>query len=292
MLHSPVTSRDSEHRHAAQPLDIYSSLSRRLAHSAQITLHHIAPRVALQGASESDFARETTLKTPRARLTVDRLRNLLRTNRPTTIMHMPSFLRWYLTGGSNPPNPSCLLVISSGGKERTMHVVPEDHTFEKSSSNLWGTPQTHREHGMRERSHEVIGEIVIDEPISKALKDVYDQIRLHVQTTLAGPDVVKGDVRIVEQALRSATAECLNSWAEKKRGGRDGQVVTIVLMQIIRKSPGMFMERTLKTWGPHWKSVPGIALLNRCDASTVGSSTAGDKLIMNEARAFQSIDDR
>jgi hypothetical protein len=167
-------------------------------------------------------------------------------------MHMPSFLRWYLTGGSNPPNPSCLLVISSEGERRTLHFVPEDHTFEETSCTLWGAPQIYREHGMRERSYEILGEIPTDRLISKALKDVHDKIRLHVQTTLAGPDAVKGDVGFVEQALRSATTDCMNSWAKKKRGGGHAQVITIVLMQITRKSPGMFVGRYLRTLGPNW----------------------------------------
>jgi hypothetical protein len=115
-----------------------------------------------------------------------------------------------------------------------------------------GKSQIHREHGMRERSHEKLGKICTDEPISKALQDVCDEIRAHVQTTLDQPNAVKGDARVVDQALRLATTACMSSWAEKKHQGRDVQVITIVLMQITRKQPGMVMGINLRSCYPSW----------------------------------------
>jgi hypothetical protein len=103
-------------------------------------------------------------------------------------MYVPAFLSCYLTGGSNPRFLSCILVISSlsGGEKRILHAVPETHDIEDEVSNRGGKTKIHRERGIRERSHRKLGELYIEEPIEKALKDVLDQIRSHVQTTLNG----------------------------------------------------------------------------------------------------------
>lgn len=105
---------------------------------------------------------------------------------------------------------------------------------------------------MRERSHEKLGEIPTDQPIEETTKAVYDKIRAHVRTTLDEADVVKGEVRVVDQALRSATTKCLETWTPKKREGRDGHIITIVLMQITRKQPGEVMMLELRSVGPSW----------------------------------------
>jgi hypothetical protein len=46
--------------------------------------------------------------------------------------------------------------------------------------------------------------------------------------------------------------ECLETWTEKKHEGRDGHVITIVLMQITRTRPGEFLGLSPTTLMPRW----------------------------------------